>query len=207
MCNKFDVIKDVIAKKTDANEMFTAYDVTSAARKQEGEFIDKHNKIKRDVHAAFSNGDMPTLYVRTLVGLEDKVGKFTEVFMYHDISSNPTDYQPEDKDIKVVSLDGDTVDTDEDETEDDDESYTKDKDGRLNIPQKFLREARIEVGALVSATFHNDEIRVSFDNTFNPNPLQCNADGRIRLNKIILDNITEPYQISVKNDTIVISSK
>lgn len=177
MCNKFDVIKDVIAKKTGANEMFTAYDITAAARKQEGEFIDKHSKIKRDIHAAFANNEMPTLYVRTLVGLEDKVGKFTEVFMYHDLSSNPTDYQPADKDIKVVSLDGDAVDVDDDddETEDDDEvdssGLKATQEGRLNIPKDVIEK--------VDSRPFTGGIDVSVDGN-----LRCvtiNKDGRIRI--------------------------
>ena len=205
MCNKLNVIEDVIAQKTSAKEMFTAYDVTTAARKQEGEFIDNHRKIKRDVHSSFVDGGMPHDYVRTLVGLKDGNGKVVDVFMYHPISSEPTDYQPTDTSLKVVSLDGEPVD-EVDEDEDEDEEYVKDKDGRLNIPQKFLKKIGIVAGDKVVVTESQAKIYISVWDTFRSATLTVNADGRVRLNKTILENIVEPYAIVVENDnTIVVS--
>ena len=207
MCSQIDVINEVISEKTNAGEMFTAYDVTVAARKKVNNFIDRHNKIKKDVHNAFVNNEMPTLYVRTLVGLQDANKKVSEVYMYHYLSENPTDYQPSNPALKVVSIDGDTVDGIDDSDEEEEDEYCKDKDGRLNIPQKLLKKAGLNAFRDVFIINDKDTVLVSVWDNFNSPTLSVNADGRVRLNKLMLENLTEPYKMTVKMNTVVVSSK
>jgi hypothetical protein len=82
------LLEDIIEEKTNAGEMFTAFDVSLVA-KSRGE-TDRHRSIKHVVHDYFEAGRMPGDYTRTLMN----VGAPEQAFVYHRVIDDVRTYQP-----------------------------------------------------------------------------------------------------------------
>jgi len=87
-------IDDVVAQKTGANEMFTAFEVTLGVQKLQkaaSEPTSKNGEIKRDIHRTlFHQAVNPGVYERTLVD----IGNGEQAFLYYPTGADPNEWEP-----------------------------------------------------------------------------------------------------------------
>src|SRR4051794_39803422 len=74
-------------ERVQARIMFTAYDVTQAARRRGGNV--RHNDVRDLVHELFENGRLGAAYNRSLID----VGAQTKPWLYHHFNDNPANYR------------------------------------------------------------------------------------------------------------------
>lgn len=88
MANNFveQVVKQILQEKTQAGEMFTAFDVTQEARKRSVKA--RHNTIRDVVHACHQGGELGAAYNRTSINLTNG----QTAFLYHRFDADPYSY-------------------------------------------------------------------------------------------------------------------
>ncbi|MES2459760.1 MAG: hypothetical protein V4671_04195 [Armatimonadota bacterium] len=82
-----EAVETEVRCRVEAQEMFTAWDITCAVRAQG--IVESHQVLKEVVHCLHRYGQMGDDYERTFiaVGNEPK-----QAFLYHHISDDPCDY-------------------------------------------------------------------------------------------------------------------
>ena len=88
-----ETIETEVRRRVQAQEMFTAWDITCAVR-AEG-VRESHRTIKEVVHSLHRYGQMGDDYERTFVAIGDGP---THAFLYHHTNDDPSDYGIEDSD-------------------------------------------------------------------------------------------------------------
>lgn len=81
------LVLNLVNERIQAGVMFTAYDVTQAARRRGGNV--RHNDVRDVVHELFENGRMGATYNRSLV----EVGAPTKPWLYHHFNDDPATYR------------------------------------------------------------------------------------------------------------------
>lgn len=81
-----DEVKKVVMDKVNANEMFTAFDITKAVRNNGVKAY--HSQVKGVVHSMFQNGEMQG-YSRNVVDIPNVSGR---PFLYFPPTSDPSTY-------------------------------------------------------------------------------------------------------------------
>ncbi|MDB5388162.1 MAG: hypothetical protein JWM11_3808 [Planctomycetaceae bacterium] len=81
------LVLTLVNERTQAGVMFTAYDVTQAARRRGGNV--RHNDVRDVVHELFENGRMGATYNRSLID----VGAPTKPWLYHHFNDDPAIYR------------------------------------------------------------------------------------------------------------------
>src|SRR5262245_14041871 len=79
--------EEIVREKVEAAEMFTAFDVSRAARMRGSP--ERHRHLKHVVHAAFTDGAMGGGYTRTLIRIP---GVRRSAWLYHRTEHDPHDY-------------------------------------------------------------------------------------------------------------------
>jgi RNA-directed DNA polymerase len=74
-------------ERVQARIMFTAYDITQAARRRGGNV--RHNDVRDLVHELFENGRLGATYNRSLI----EVGAPTKPWLYHHFGDDPANYR------------------------------------------------------------------------------------------------------------------
>jgi hypothetical protein len=82
-----EVVETEVQRRTEAQEMFTAWDITCAVRAQG--VVESHRVLKEVVHSLHRYGQMGDDYERTFVAVGNEP---THAFLYHHISDDPCDY-------------------------------------------------------------------------------------------------------------------
>ena len=80
-------VRNAVTEKVNANEMFTAFDITKAVRQSGGRAY--HSQVKGIVHGMFQNGEM-TGYDRMVVDLPNSPGR---PYLYYPPTADPSTYQ------------------------------------------------------------------------------------------------------------------
>lgn len=80
-------VRQAVTDKVNANEMFTAFDITKAIRQTGARAY--HSQVKGIVHGMFQNGEM-TGYDRTTIDLPNNPGR---PFLYFPPTADPSTYQ------------------------------------------------------------------------------------------------------------------
>lgn len=152
MCNLLvaNTIVEVLDEKIQNGEVFTAFDITSAAR---GKTNDKvgHNDVRNIVQNEFITQQMQG-YDRELCALT--ISGNPQAFVYF-----PDTKQASDHPLVSINSTPDTTDTDDDDTDSavdlDDDEYETTKEGRVQIPRKLLSQISANGGSydiLISGT-------------------------------------------------------
>ena len=81
------LVLTLVNERVQAGVMFTAYDVTQAARRRGGNV--RHNDVRDVVHELFENGRMGATYNRSLID----VGAPTKPWLYHHYNDDPATYK------------------------------------------------------------------------------------------------------------------
>ena len=159
-----DLISEVVTKKVDNDEKFTAFDVSLDVKeraKKDGVPSERHRQMKRAIHSEMDSYISNGLYEKTLVD----VGAGNPAFLYLPTGSDPDEYTPRTRqDAKpttptptgdVLSFVDDDDDDDDDEDDGDDGNNSKarkgDKRGTLGVPNTFVRDAGFRQGQRVYA--------------------------------------------------------
>jgi hypothetical protein len=187
MCDSYLTLKEEVNEAIDvfvnADEVFTAFDVTKTLRKVVKGGI-RHNEVKNIVFQEWKDTFCDT-YERTLTELEID-GKRVSAYVYH----------PETVSAKTHPF----AVQDEEETKEDDNfvdvniAYTtrelSNSEKRLSIPKEMLINCNMKAGDVVYVdTSNSQKITISKDNNSNMSIYSINADGRLRFSKVILDKV------------------
>lgn len=129
------LIEQTVSDKVQKNELFTAFDVTTAVRKQSSGRV-FHNEVKKVVHKLYDSGVMGPDYTRSVAV---NLNVSPQPFLYHPMSADPTQYgQVQSDPNDAVASNGATSD-DSDGDDEEDEPYGVDGRNTLCIPSMFLR--------------------------------------------------------------------
>jgi hypothetical protein len=140
------VIEQVVSDKVQKNELFTAFDVTTAVRKQQSGRV-FHSEVKKAVHKLYDSGVMGPDYTRSVAV---NLNVSPQPFLYHPMSADATEYGQVNPTVAGPTVADVTSDDDSDEDEEDDGDGVKSckVDGRntLCIPAPLLRSAGFKSG-------------------------------------------------------------
>lgn len=169
------VIETVISEKTNANEMFTAHDITLEVRNR-GHRV-SHSNVRDIVHDNYQRGNMGVAYTRTPI----TVPSGETPFLYHRSADDPSAYSNIRNDntqqssapnttITIPSLNDN--DNDDNEEEDDNNKTQRnvligrktDARGTLSIPSAEVRKLGVSVGDKVYAVIINNGIKIVKEN-------------------------------------------
>lgn len=81
------LVEDIVQERVQANVMFTAFDITTEARRRGGNA--RHGEVRDLVHEIFQTGRMGSAYNRSTID----VGAPTRPFLYHHFNIDPATYQ------------------------------------------------------------------------------------------------------------------
>lgn len=81
------LVEDIVQERVQANVMFTAFDITTEARRRGGNA--RHGEVRDLVHEIFQQGRMGAAYNRSTID----VGAPTRPFLYHHFNVDPANYQ------------------------------------------------------------------------------------------------------------------
>lgn len=196
-------IQEIIGREVDEDKMFTAFDVSLAAKKmarQKGEAVERHRHMKNTIHQEMDRYISNGLYERQLLD----VGPNLRAFVYYPEGQDPTQYTP----LKRLDAPPATstphkhaiippaVPLDQDDDDDDDGGDTRgdgspDARGTINVPTYLLRAAGIEPSddAYVIAKVDdqkNNILVVTKDKPADVDPLvtyKADPHGAVRISK------------------------
>ena len=172
-----------------ADKMFTAFDITTAAKAQGAD--EGHRDLKGCIHKMFSTGEIQHLgYERTLIDIPS--GSPPQAWLYHLPTDDPSGYADKLND----DLAGDGPATDgvattpvttpviaQNETV---LRYT-DVDGRLCIPTHFLAQLGLTTGDSAEVQPGKEKIEIGPHMPQAVKSFGVNADGRIRISEKMLN--------------------
>lgn len=219
-------VENEIEKRTVNHEPFTAFDITVAVRQSVGNKINvKHSDVNQIVKEHFSKGWMSG-YVRTTINIDSQ----SYPYLYHDQFDDPSNYGQKTKkctnSITSIDSDGDSdsykplsLDLDDDDdtantvdtVDEVDESEGKKikstpSENRLNIPGDIIKPAGLSERTTALIEMKNNKLIIS-EYTLRPIPPNClkvNVDGRLRITKRFLKQITNnlpnTFNVSLKSD-------
>jgi len=146
-------IQTVVNQKVDADELFTAWDVSLEVQKwakQAGEQPERHRQMKSVIHHAMEQFVSSNVYQQTL----QDVGAPAQAIVYHPFGVDPTNYQPRERNDRNVNamtpqttntatVTSATVDNSNDNDNDlsNNSGRHGDKRGTLTVPCYLLRAA------------------------------------------------------------------
>lgn len=86
------VVEDVVNEKTQAGEMFTAFDITTEIRNRSHRV--KHDEVRDLVHDYYTRGGLGIDYTRTTISVaSNNQQQFVHPWLYHRLVDNPLNYQ------------------------------------------------------------------------------------------------------------------
>jgi hypothetical protein len=181
------LVQQTVSDRVQKNEMFTAFDVTVAVRKQISARV-YHNDVKKEVHKLYDSGVMGPDYTRSMAV---NLNVNPQPFLYHPMSADPTEYgqqNPPQVNTNVTSSDNNN---DEEEDEDDlvEKTYKVDARQTLCIPALFLRQVGFKDGdtAYISVDGMSNSLLITKKTT--PNLLSTytvDYHGNVRITQFIL---------------------
>ena len=152
MCVYLNEIEEVVTEFTNADKMFTAWDVTMEVRKRSKDRV-QHFEVKKEVHRMFDQGGMCS-YNRTLANLPNIN---PQPWIYHPLGFDPSLYNGKPSVVtpatpvalpapnSMTALD-DGVDTAADGTT----VYKFDSTDRLCVPNRLVRQLGLKNGDYVT---------------------------------------------------------
>ena len=195
------IVKDVIAGLVEGNEMFTAWDVTTASKKAGATQF--HSDMKNVVHDAYIDGEMSG-YSRTLIPtptgdawLYHSGGADLQSFIAH-INGKPAPIAypampAADPIVGSMTALPSVI-----------KKQAIDADGRLPIYEDMLEGINARTGETVFVNIHPDRIVVC-NPSWSAGPdhmYSVNSDGRVRISPSILENIKSAQGVySIEHDT------
>lgn len=183
-------ILEVLDEKIKQGDVFTAYDITIAARAKTSNNV-RHSDVREIVNNEFLQGEM-TDYTRDLCTLD--LSGSPQAFVYFPMTASSYDHPLVNIDTTDDSIDSIVDDSTEDSTEDstDGKEITVTAEGRVNVPKDVLSK--------ISPTGGSYDILVS-------GTLTCvipNKDGRVRINARKLGIIGDKVEITVDSSKNII---
>lgn len=191
-------IQDIIEKLVDEDKMFTAFDVSLAAKKkarQAGELVERHRHMKNAIHQEMDRYLSNGLYERQLMD----VGSNLRAFIYYPEGQDPTQYTPLKRFDTQPTTTPTAMTTSTNSTDDDDDDDARsdtrgdgspDSRGTINVPTYLLRAAGIEPSdeVHVAATTDNDEsvLIITKNRPTDIDPLvtyKVDPNGAVRISK------------------------
>lgn len=208
-------IEDIVITKVNAQDMFTAWDITVESRSQGIQA--QHHEIKLVVHGFFDSGSMGTDYKRVL----HDVGAQVQPWLYYPKSANPKDYNtPANFPPKKAVQSGPSISIGLPQSLSPNVAKA-DKRGTVCIPKTAIKNAGLNPGdtAYVYPVPNNNRLIVVKDpadaggsQNFKHRIYRVDCNGNIRLTKksLILANIPvgskgQQYSVLQQGKTISIA--
>jgi len=156
-----NAVKEIVGKMTEADEMFSAFDVTHIVRNTvDGEA--PHYEIKAIVHSMFGNNEIPSDYVRSHTSFDSNDKQVTS-WVYHPQWKSLDNYDPK----RFQEVDGDPFPVDKSSVAKNKTSPSivtvPDKRGRVCVPAPMIRKLGLYPGKSVFVAVSNDKLYVIED--------------------------------------------
>jgi hypothetical protein len=193
-----DIVIIVLSNKTDASEIFTAWDITKQAREEYPTMNIPHDDVKDMVVSSFRS-DFCDDYDRECMDLTISA----KAFVYFPKGESPYDHP------MVAQPVTPTPTTTPTRTSDPNTDLTVEK--RLNIDKSLLSELGLVPGKLVNVDTDGGIMSLTMTTDPAGDTLVVNADGRLRLSSRMLTKafgrLPTKYDISFNNDDFTIEIK
>ena len=154
MCDPVNqkIVESVIKDKLGAGEMFTAFDVSTEARKRGA--TERHLHMKGHIHQTLGSESGTFGYTRTTVTIS---GIKVDPWLYHPLNASIGDYPPLADSRNVASSPGAATPP---TTQDDDGFYHLDQRNRLFIPKSVLDQVGLKASEtiFIEADQDNDKM-------------------------------------------------
>jgi hypothetical protein len=209
------LVKQVVTNRVDADEMFTAFDISLAVKeiaKKTGQQAERHRDMKGAIHAEMQNYLASGVYRRELVN----VGAPTKAFLYFPDGADPSDYVPvgHQKSVSTVQPAAlpspPPVATDDSDDDDEGDGRRVDARGSLSVPSHLVLSRGLNSGDRIFVRPDNGNLVVSQVDNGNATTsyvVDKNHNIRITQSQLAGSGFTpqDTFDFSDNGDDIVIS--